>query len=488
VNPKYVQWSALEQQVLGFLLTSMTKDVMAQVASCSTPKEAWTLLEQTYASCSKARVVNTRMALATTQKGSMTISEYIAKMKSLADEMASAGKALEDEELVSYIMVRLDFDYNPIISTMVARVEPILVSELYAQLLSFETRWELTQGGQQASVNAARRGHGGGPGPNNRRRGRGHGGGHGRGFSNGQGGFTGGAPVGKRGDMTPCQVCGKVGHLALDCWHRFDESYTSEVNRSASAATNNYGIDTNWYTDSAATDHITGKLDKLTTRENYNRVDKIVVANGTGMDIHNVGHAVIQTPTRDLHLNNVLHVPSVSKNLISVHQFSTDNNASLEYFPNCFLIKDLDTRKVLFRGQCRDGLYSIPRSGRQIYGAFKPSFQVWHNRLGHPSFHIVDKVVKNNSLMCSSKLESPHVCDSCQQAKSHQLLYPVSTSVSSKPLELVFSDVWGPAPNSYRRKNYHVSFIDDFSKLTWVYHLCFKSEVFQKFTKFQTMI
>jgi hypothetical protein len=71
------------------------------------------------------------MALATTQKGSTIISEYIAKMKSLADEMASAGKALEDVELVSYIMAGLDFDYNPIVSTMVARVEPISVSEHY---------------------------------------------------------------------------------------------------------------------------------------------------------------------------------------------------------------------------------------------------------------------------------------------------------------------------------------------------------------------
>jgi hypothetical protein len=32
----------------------------------------------------------------------------------LADEMASAKKTLEDEELVSYIMACLDFDYNPI--------------------------------------------------------------------------------------------------------------------------------------------------------------------------------------------------------------------------------------------------------------------------------------------------------------------------------------------------------------------------------------
>jgi hypothetical protein len=113
------------------------------------------LLEQTYVSRSKARVVNIRMALTTTQKGNMTISEYFTKTKSLADEMASVGKALEDEELVSYIMAKLDFDFNPIMYAMVAHVEPISVGELYAQLLSFEARWELTQGGQHASVNAA---------------------------------------------------------------------------------------------------------------------------------------------------------------------------------------------------------------------------------------------------------------------------------------------------------------------------------------------
>jgi hypothetical protein len=85
---------------------------MAQVSSCATPREIWNLLEQTHASRSKSRVINTRMALATTQKGNLSISEYLAKMKSFVDDMASAGKALEEEDLVSYILTGLDFDYN----------------------------------------------------------------------------------------------------------------------------------------------------------------------------------------------------------------------------------------------------------------------------------------------------------------------------------------------------------------------------------------
>jgi hypothetical protein len=54
--------------------------------------------------------------------------------------------------------------------------------------------------------------------------------------------------------------------------------------------------------------------------------------------------------------------------------------------------------------------------------------------------------------------------NACQQTKSHQLLYPISTSASKAPLELIFSDVWGPACDSIGQFKYYVSFIDDFSK------------------------
>jgi hypothetical protein len=110
-----------------------------------------------------------------------------------------------------------------------------------------------------------------------------------------------------------------------------------------------------------------------------------------------------------------------------------------------------------------------------------------HNRLGHLSFQIIQKLVSQNRISCSNE-SNKSVCDACQQAKSHQLLYSVSTSISLKPFELVFCDVWGPAPQSVGRQKYYVSFIDDFSKFTWVYMLKHKSDVFQKFTEFQTMV
>jgi hypothetical protein len=64
------------------------------------------------------------MALATAQKGTSTIAEYFSRMKGLADDIASARKKLEDEEIAFYILAGLDGNFNLIVSTMAARVEP----------------------------------------------------------------------------------------------------------------------------------------------------------------------------------------------------------------------------------------------------------------------------------------------------------------------------------------------------------------------------
>jgi hypothetical protein len=75
----------------------------------------------------------------------------------------------------------------------------------------------------------------------------------------------------------------------------------------------------------------------------------------------------------------------------------------------------------------------------------------WHGRLGHPSFKVVQKVLQDFSLPFEQESNKDFVCGPCQQAKSHQLPYPKSTSVSNHPLELIFFDVWDLTPESVGR-------------------------------------
>jgi hypothetical protein len=107
-------------------------------------------------------------------------------------------------------------------------------------------------------------------------------------------------------------VCGKIGHTALNCWKRFQKNYRGPEISASMAVGGTYGTNPNWYTDSGATDHITGEQEKLHVRDRYHGND-IHTVSGSGMDIHHIGHSVIHTPNHDLHLNNILHVPNAKK-------------------------------------------------------------------------------------------------------------------------------------------------------------------------------
>jgi histone deacetylase 1/2 len=145
--------------------------------------------------------------------------------------------------------------------------------------------------GTGSSANSALRG---GRGNGNSRGGRG-GGGCGRGgFGRGRGGRHGGNGG---TDRPTCQLCGKEGHTVVKCYKRFDTSFTGVQDpKSASSATTSYGIDTNWYIDSGATDNITGDLEKHTVRDEYSGNDQIHTASGAGMKIQQIGQSIVHTP------------------------------------------------------------------------------------------------------------------------------------------------------------------------------------------------
>jgi hypothetical protein len=93
--------------------------------------------------------------------------------------------------------------------------------------------------------------------------------------------------------------------------------------------------------------------------------------------------------------------------------------------------------------------------------------------------------VSKNNLPCGHfESSSTFVCDASDCAKAHQLPYSMSSRYASAPLELIHSYVWSPAIDSFGHKNYYVSFIDNYSKFTWIYLLYHKSDVSKYFVEF----
>jgi uncharacterized membrane protein YgcG len=188
LNPEYTKWVTRGQALLGYILASLSRDVLMSVATHTSSAEVWGALVGMFRAYTHAQTVNTCIALAKMKKGATSMAEYYTKMKNLADDMAASGQSLGDENFVAYVLTSLDEElYNSLVSSIVTRVKPISSFELFSQMLSYELCLEKQAGGGYSShsfANAAMRGRGGSygcGGSNNNGRGRGQSHGSGRG-------------------------------------------------------------------------------------------------------------------------------------------------------------------------------------------------------------------------------------------------------------------------------------------------------------------
>jgi hypothetical protein len=315
-----------------------------------------------------------------------------------------------------------------------------------------------------------------------------------------------------------CQICYKPGHTALDCYQRMNYAFQgrhppAKLAAMATAAPFNPN-QTTWISDTGATDHFTPDLTNIPDNKAYTDSQLVSVGNGHQLPISHIGNAQLRTSSCLFRLRKVLRVPNIASNLLSVQSFCRDNACSFHFNAHRFQIQDLITGKPLYRGLSKDGLYpihglSLPplesrlssissapspfqESPHASYMACLPSARqnaslsdLWHMRLGHPQSRVVQTVLQKNFCRKSFPL-STSFCKHCVMGKMTQLPFSHSTSCTTSPLEIVHSDVWGPAPiNSINGHRYYVIFVDDFTRFTWFFPLKYKSQVLSSFQHFK---
>lgn len=72
-NPAFERCYATDQQVFGFVLASLTREVLPQVSAKETATQLWGAIEVMFASRTRTRAINTRLALATASKGNQSV-------------------------------------------------------------------------------------------------------------------------------------------------------------------------------------------------------------------------------------------------------------------------------------------------------------------------------------------------------------------------------------------------------------------------------
>jgi hypothetical protein len=247
-----------------------------------------------------------------------------------------------------------------------------------------------------------------------------------------------------------------------------------------------------WIIDSGASRHMTRDQARLSNLNEKKTSYKVELGDKTTYPVEGFGQATIKMKTGNyIHLSNVLYVPSLEKNLVSISCLEDKGNR-IAFVDGKVLSwhKDssIENARVI---ESREGnLYRLLEQNEEalVHDEVNPN-ELWHRRYAHINYqalHFLKRMVEG-----IPELQSTHegICKGCALGKNIKKPFPSSNNRSKEILYLIHSDVCGPMPvKSLGGSSYYVIFIDDYSRKTWLYLLKTKDEVFSKFQEFKAEI
>ncbi|PKU66399.1 Retrovirus-related Pol polyprotein from transposon TNT 1-94 [Dendrobium catenatum] len=478
-NPSYAKWIFTDQNLAAAICATISAPILPHVLNLDTTSSIWSTLETRFQSTNRSRVIQLKNELHHISLKNSTMLQYITQVKTIVDQITAAGSNVDTEDIILYILNGLPNSYQSFKTSIRTILTPLNLDQLYPLLISEEIHLA-ADSARNASLPESQvalfssRGRGrksrndqSQPGSSNREQ--------------------------STKNSVTCQICLKRGHNASACWHRANLQYvptTPSSRNTALQASSSPGY-TDWYLDSGASSHMTKSVENLSISAPYRGTDSITIGDGSSVSIENSGKGLLPTPSRKLSLSNLLHSPSLKYNLLSISKLTRDNNLAITFDPHGFCFKDLMTSQVILQGPCSGGLYTLrtpstTASPQALHSTVKVSAP-WHDRLGHPNSQTMARIASCNSYI-STKSNSVS-CHWCNKTKTHKLAFTLSDSRKNATLELIHSDVWGPAPSaSASGLLYYVIFVDDYSRFTWLFPMYHKSDVYPIFTMFKTNI
>src|SRR6201995_368320 len=256
-----------------------------------------------------------------------------------------------------------------------------------------------------------------------------------------------------------------------------------------------------WYIDSGATQHMSGASAASVA---YEGIPAKAVYMGDNNKQDAVGHVrvplVLGVGGRQVNakFTNVLYVPNLKSNLISVSRLIKDGFNVQFGAAGCDILKN---GAVVAQGVSENRLYRL--CGRIVYydraclaqnasAKALNNADLWHRRLGHLSESGINTLLSSDAVhgLELSNTVKLSQCEGCVYGKHSRQPFPTaSLSRVTAPLELVHTDVCGPIKAaSLGGSKYFVTFIDDHSRMTTVYPIRAKSDVVDKFREYRAAV
>jgi hypothetical protein len=137
-NPDHALWHRKDQFLLSWINATLAEKVLSTVYGMTTSRQVWSHLAKKFASQSKSHIAHLKRQLQSLHQGSKSCTEFL--QAALANQLAVAGKPLDDDDLISFIISGLNNNYTGFVTVMSfsTRNSNISFDDFETELLSHE--------------------------------------------------------------------------------------------------------------------------------------------------------------------------------------------------------------------------------------------------------------------------------------------------------------------------------------------------------------
>ena len=246
---------------------------------------------------------------------------------------------------------------------------------------------------------------------------------------------------------------------------------------------------TTWIFDTGASEHITNNKDVL---EDYQETNVILrCANNSICEFEGMGTYTAIINGVIIKLDKVLYSKNANKNLLSGIKLAKNgmvanlksrnekvyltlklrNADKKSFILGTFEADSNNIVKIQMIDKLSNPSINTIIEEEEIIDIDDQSRLLWHRRLGHFYHDDINKYLKLHNI-------KPTTCLDCKIAKLNRKSHKGETPKATEILETIHSDVMGPISiKSFTGKRYILTFIDEYSRKSWIFLLENKKEV-----------
>lgn len=471
-------WIEGDQKARADIILSISPSELQHVRGCTTSREVWLKLQEVYASKGPARKATLlkQLTLSKLSEGD-DVREHLMKFFEAVDKLQAMEIAVNNDLLTILLLYSLPASYENFRCAIESRDDLPDPDILRVKILE-ECESRLNRIDQKTSgvlyANSAKGKHR----KSDQRK-------------------SESSNKGKQSYFKyNCNKCKKKGHKAADCPERSKQSSVENYFVSCDVDFTVFKAEklaaaSKWCLDSGCTTHLCKDKDEFTEMFSTNR-DQVNLANSATSEVSAKGTVSLNTEDRLINMHNVLYVPDLRTNLMSVAKITDKGHEVI--FKRGYAVVQNEKGDVIFRAQRNGDLYYVESSSDHCYNASSDEISnliLWHNRLGHLHFRGIQQL-KQKGMIAGNVPASPLTsanCEVCLQGKLTALPFKSREEISDEKLKIVHTDVCGPMRvQSKGGAKYFVSFIDDCTRYGFVYFMNKKSEVLNLFKKFKSIV